>query len=49
VNEFLIKILRIMLTLVMFFTDKEDFMIRSDILISAIYAEAVRDSIWEEM
>ncbi len=32
-----------------FFTDKEDSMIRPDILTSAIYAEAVRDSIWEEM
>jgi len=45
VNELLIKILRVMLTLVTFFTDKEDFMIRSDILMSVIYAEAVRDSI----
>jgi len=49
VNELLIKILRIMLTLTTFFTDKEDSMIRSDILISVIYAEAVRDLIWEEM
>ncbi len=48
-NELLIKILRVMLTLMTFFTDKEDSMIRPDILTSVIYAEAVRDSIWEEM
>jgi len=34
-----------MLTLTVFFIDKEDFIIRSDILTSVIYAEAVRDSI----
>jgi len=45
VNEFLIKILRVMLTLTAFFTDKEDSIIRSDILTSVIYAEAVKDSI----
>ena len=49
VNELLIKILRVILTLMTFFTDKEDSMIRPDILTSALYAEAVRDSIWEEM
>jgi len=49
VNELLIKILRVMLTLTAFFTDKEDSVIRSDILTSVIYAEAVRDSIWEQM
>ncbi len=38
-----------MLTLIIFFTDKKDFIIRSDILTSVIYAEAVRDLIWEEM
>ncbi len=38
-----------MLTLTAFFTDKEDFVIKSDILMFAIYAEAVRDLIWEEM
>ncbi len=32
-----------------FFTDKEDFMIKFNILMSVIYAEAVKDSIWEEM
>ncbi len=48
-NELLIKILRIILTLTAFFTDKEDFIIKSDILMSVIYAEAVKDSIWEEM
>jgi len=45
VNEFLIKILRVMLTLATFFTDKEDFIIRFDISMPVIYAEAVRDSI----
>jgi len=49
VNELLIKILKVMLTLTAFFTDKEDSIIRSDISMSVIYAEAVRDSIWEEM
>ncbi len=44
-----IKILRVMLTLVMFFIDKEDSVIKSDISTSVIYTEAVRDSIWEEM
>jgi len=44
-NEFSIKILRAMLTLAAFFTDKEDSVIRSDISTSVIYAEAVRDSI----
>ncbi len=34
-----------MLMLVAFFTDKKDFIIRSDISTSVIYAEAVRDSI----
>ncbi len=48
-NELLIKILRIILTFIMFFTDKEDSIIKSDISTFAIYAEAVRDSIWEEM
>jgi len=38
-----------MLTFTAFFTDKENSVIRSDILMSVIYAEAVRDSIWEEM
>jgi len=49
VNEFLIKILRIILTFTAFFIDKKDSVIRSDISMSVIYAEAVRDSIWEEM
>ncbi len=38
-----------MLTFAAFFIDKEDSMIRSDISTFIIYAEAVRDSIWEEM
>jgi len=45
VNEFLTKILKVILTLIIFFTDKEDSMIKSDILTSIIYAEAVKDSI----
>jgi len=32
-----------------FSADKEDSIIRFNISISVIYAEAVRDSIWEEM
>ncbi len=32
-----------------FSADKEDSVIRSDILMFIIYIEAVRDSIWEEM
>ncbi len=38
-----------MLTLTVFFTDKENSVIRSDISTSVIYTEAVRDSIWKEM
>jgi len=34
-----------MLTLIVFSTDKEDFIIRFNILMSVIYAEAVRDLI----
>jgi len=45
VNELLIKILKVILTLTAFSVDKEDSIIKSDILISVIYAEAVRDSI----
>jgi len=38
-----------MLTFIVFFIDKKDSVIKSNILMSVIYAEAVRDSIWEEM
>ncbi len=48
-NELSIKILRIMLILAAFSADKEDSIIRPDILTSVTYAEAVRDSTWEEM
>ncbi len=48
-NKFSIKILKIILTLTVFFTDKEDSVIKFNILISTIYTEAVKDSIWEEM
>ncbi len=44
-NEFSIKILRIMLTLMTFFIDKENSVIKFNILMFIIYAEAVRDSI----
>ncbi len=44
-NEFLIKILKVILTFTAFSVDKEDSVIRSDILISVIYVEIVRDSI----
>jgi len=49
VNELLIKILKVILTLIVFSADKEDSVIKSDILTFIIYAEAVRDLIWEEM
>ncbi len=48
-NELLIKILRVMLTLTAFFADKKDSVIKLNILMSVIYAEAVKDSIWREM
>ncbi len=48
-NELSIKILRVILTLMTFSVNKEDSVIRSDISTFVIYAEAVRDSIWEEM
>ena len=37
------------MTLTVFSADKKDSIIKSDILMSIIYAEAVKDSIWEEM
>ncbi len=45
IDKFLIKILKIMLTFTAFSIDKEDFIVRSDILTFVIYVEAVRDSI----
>ncbi len=44
-NELLIKILKVILIFTTFFTDKKDSIIRSDILMLVIYAEAVKDSI----
>ncbi len=46
-NEFIIKILRIMLTLTVFTVNNENnkYSAKTDILTSLIYAEAVRDSI----
>ena len=38
-----------MLTFIVFFADKENSVIKFNISISVIYAEAVRDSIWKEM
>jgi len=39
-----------MLALIVFFTDKEDLTtVKSDIFTFIICAEAVKDSIWEEM
>jgi len=50
-NEFMIKILRIILILTAFIVNDEsnEHSIRTNILISLIYTEAVKDSIWEEM
>ena len=46
-NKFMIKILRIMLTLTVFIVNDKnnEHSVRTDILTSLIYAEAVRDSI----
>ncbi len=46
-NEFMIKILRVMLTLTAFTVNDENnkYSVRTDILISLIYIEVVRDSI----
>ncbi len=44
-NKFLIKILKIILIFMTFSIDKEDSMIKFNILMSVIYAEAVRDLI----
>ncbi len=50
-NEFMIKILRIMLTLTAFtVNDKSnEYSVKTDISTSLIYIEVVRDSIWEEI
>ncbi len=46
-NEFIIKILKIMLTLIAFTVNDEsnEYSVKTDILTSLIYAEAVRDLI----
>ncbi len=44
-NELLIKILKVILIFTAFSVDKEDSIIKSNILMLVIYAEAVRDSI----
>ena len=50
-NKFMIKILRIMLTLTAFTVNDEsnEYLVRTDISTSLIYIEVVRDSIWEEI
>ncbi len=50
-NELIIKILRVMLTLTAFIINDENnkYSAKTNILTSLIYAEAVRDSIWEKM
>ena len=50
-NEFIIKILKVMLTLTAFTVNDENnkYSVRIDILTFLIYTEAVRDLIWEEM
>jgi len=50
-NEFIIKILKIMLTLTAFTVNDEnnEYSAKTDILTFLIYIEAVRDSIWREM
>jgi len=45
VNEFSIKIFKVILALVILSADKEDFMIKFDIFTFIIYTEAVKDSI----
>jgi len=44
-NKFLIKILKVILILTAFSINKKDSIIRSDILMSVIYIEAVKDLI----
>jgi len=50
-NKFIIKILRVMLTLTAFTVNDEnnEYSVKIDILTFLIYVEAVRDSIWRKM
>ena len=48
-DELSIKILRIILIFVTFSADKKNSVTKSDISMSVIYVEAVRDLIWKEM
>ncbi len=50
-NKFIIKILKVMLTLTAFTVNNKNskYSVKIDISISLIYTEAVKDSIWEEM
>jgi len=49
VNEFSIKMFKIMLALITLSADKKDSAIKFNIFMFIIYTEAVRDSIWKEM
>jgi len=44
-NEFSIKMSKVMLALVTLFTNKKDFVIKFDIFTSIIYVEAVKNLI----
>ena len=50
-NKLIIKILKVILTLTAFTVNDENnkYSVKTDILTSLIYAEAVRDSIWEKI
>jgi len=49
VNEFSIKMSKIMFAFVTLSADKKKFVIKYNIFMFIIYAEAVRDSIWKEI
>ncbi len=49
VNEFSIKMFKIMLALVTLSADKKNSAIKFNIFTFIIYTEAVKDSIWKEM
>ena len=50
-NELIIKILKVILILTAFIVNDEsnEYSVKTDILTSLIYAEAVKDLIWEKM
>jgi len=49
VNEFSIKMFKIMFALVTLSADEKKFVIKFNIFTFIIYVEAVRNSIWKEM